>query len=65
VIRIVLISGGAFFGILGSRTIRWGRDPIVVFGFLIHAISFFLIFLNLPNSAPFGDTDEAGFIRSK
>ncbi|PNF26549.1 UNC93-like protein MFSD11 [Cryptotermes secundus] len=58
------VLGGALFGILGSKTIRWGRDPIVMFGFLIHVISFFLIFLNLPNAAPFGDTDEAAFINS-
>lgn len=49
----------------GLEDVRWGRDPIVMFGFLIHAISFFLIFLNLPNAAPFGDTDEAAFINSK
>lgn len=58
------VVGGALFGILGTKTIRWGRDPIVLFGFLIHIVSFFLIFLNLPNSAPFGDTDEAAFIKS-
>jgi len=58
------VFGGALFGILGTKTIRWGRDPIVLFGFLIHIISFFLIFLNLPNSAPFGDTDEAAFMES-
>ncbi|KAJ4443939.1 hypothetical protein ANN_05728, partial [Periplaneta americana] len=58
------VVGGAFFGIMGPKTIRWGRDPIVMVGFLIHMASFFLIFLNLPNSSPFGDTDEAAFITS-
>ncbi|KAK7791075.1 hypothetical protein R5R35_000500 [Gryllus longicercus] len=58
------VLGGAMFGILGQRTTRWGRDPIVIAGFLIHILSFFLIFLNLPNSAPFHDTMDAAFITS-
>lgn len=54
--------GGALFGILGSKTARWGRDPIVITGYLIHILSFFLIFLNLPNNAPFGETDDKSYI---
>ncbi|XP_063618565.1 UNC93-like protein MFSD11 [Cydia splendana] len=56
------VLGGALFGILGSRTTRWGRDPIVFAGYLIHITSFFLIFINLPNVAPFGDTNETSYI---
>lgn len=56
------VSGGALFGILGTKTVRWGRDPIVVLGFVLHMLSFLLIFINLPNDAPFGDTHEESII---
>lgn len=56
------MTGGALFGILGSKTTRWGRDPIVIMGYLIHMTSFFLIFINLPNLAPFGDTTDTSYI---
>ncbi|CAH2268981.1 jg16006 [Pararge aegeria aegeria] len=55
-------TGGALFGILGSKTTRWGRDPVVIMGYLIHMTSFFLIFINLPNAAPFGDTMDVSYI---
>ncbi|XP_063824836.1 UNC93-like protein MFSD11 [Ostrinia nubilalis] len=56
------VLGGALFGILGNKTTRWGRDPIVIMGYVIHLSSFFLIFINLPNEAPFGDTNEVSYI---
>lgn len=56
------VLGGALFGILGSKTTRWGRDPIVIMGYFIHLASFFLIFINLPTVAPFGDTEEVSYI---
>lgn len=58
------MTGGAIFGILGARTVRWGRDPIIVGGFIVHVAAFFLIFLNLPNSAPFGNTSEEAFLQT-
>ncbi|KAJ8983849.1 hypothetical protein NQ317_016454 [Molorchus minor] len=58
------VLGGAAFGLLGSRTSKWGRDPIITSGFIIHAISFFLIFLNLPNNSPFADTSNDAIIKS-
>lgn len=55
------VSGGVAFGLLGARTSnKIGRDPIVILGFVIHIIAFFLIFLNLPNVANLGDTTEIG-----
>lgn len=58
------LTGGAAFGILGAKTIKWGRDPIVLGGFVIHAVCYFLIFLNLPNASPIGETDDSAFITS-
>lgn len=58
------ITGGALFGILGSRTNKYGRDPIILLGFLTQATGFFLIFLNVPDAAPLGDTFDGAFIDS-
>ncbi|XP_046408837.1 UNC93-like protein MFSD11 [Ischnura elegans] len=58
------VVGGMLFGILGKRTIRWGRDPIVLIGFLTHILTFCLIFLNLPDSAPFKDTFDLAYIKT-
>ncbi|XP_055616683.1 UNC93-like protein MFSD11 [Toxorhynchites rutilus septentrionalis] len=55
------VLGGIVFGLLGKRTTKWGRDPIVIIGFIIHIMSFFLVFMNLPDSAPFGDTDDVSY----
>lgn len=46
------IFGGVLFGLLGSKTIKYGRDPIVIAGFVVHLFSFLLIYLNLPDDAP-------------
>ncbi|XP_060535098.1 UNC93-like protein MFSD11 isoform X2 [Cylas formicarius] len=58
------VLGGAAFGILGAKTRKWGRDPIVIGGFILHLASFFVIFLNIPNDAPFTDTSSKAFITS-
>lgn len=58
------VLGGSIFGIFGKKTTKYGRDPVIIGGFVIHAVCFFLIFLNLPNSAPFKDTTEEAFIKS-
>jgi MFS-type transporter involved in bile tolerance (Atg22 family) len=55
------VFGGVAFGLLGARTSnKIGRDPIVILGFVIHIIAFFLIFLNLPNYANMMDTNDVG-----
>uniref|UniRef100_A0A182PC14 UNC93-like protein MFSD11 n=1 Tax=Anopheles epiroticus TaxID=199890 RepID=A0A182PC14_9DIPT len=57
------VLGGVAFGLLGTRTTtRWGRDPIVIAGGVLHMAAYFLIYLNLPNGAPFGSTDEVAYI---
>ncbi|XP_065066006.1 UNC93-like protein MFSD11 [Rhopilema esculentum] len=50
------ITGGLIFGIFGKRTNKYGRDPIVLLGFVIHMVTFFLILLNIPDHAPIGQT---------
>ncbi|MCL4137939.1 UNVERIFIED_CONTAM: hypothetical protein GTU68_051888 [Idotea baltica] len=50
------ILGGAVFGIFGKKTIKAGRDPIILLGYLVHSVCYFLIFMNLPSASPLGDT---------
>ena len=40
------------FGIFGKRSNKFGREPIVLFGMIVHWICFLLIFLNLPDKSP-------------
>ncbi|KAK2191993.1 hypothetical protein NP493_41g03028 [Ridgeia piscesae] len=54
------VLGGALFGILGSKTNKHGRDPIILLGFLVHLASFYLIFLNLPAKTPFQTSHGPG-----
>jgi len=50
------VLGGAVFGFLGHITTKRGRDPIVILGFITSMISYFLVFLNIPSTAPLGET---------
>ena len=50
------ISGSSLFGSLGHFTAKKGRDPIIVVGFIISMISYFLMFLNLPFNANIEET---------
>ena len=58
------IVGGGIFGILGKKTVRYGREPIILLGGLCHFASFFLIFLNIPDNAPISKTGtkDLGYI---
>ncbi|XP_076340619.1 LOW QUALITY PROTEIN: UNC93-like protein MFSD11 [Tachypleus tridentatus] len=58
------IIGGASFGILGKKTNQYGRDPIVILGYIVHMISFYLIFINLPEDSPFEQTYAPSYISS-
>lgn len=55
------VFGGILFGLLGSKTVKYGRDPVVIMGLIIHLASFVLILLNLPDKSPFEDTNDIGF----
>lgn len=58
------ILGGLSFSILGRKTNRAGRDPIVLLGYLVHVAAFFTIFLNLPAQSPLGNTTDSAYITS-
>lgn len=52
------VLGGSAFGILASKTARFGREPIVVIGYLLHMTACILTYLNLPANSSFGDTSD-------
>ncbi|XP_059804614.1 UNC93-like protein MFSD11 [Hypanus sabinus] len=62
------IVGGATFGLLNkflSRYLGIGRNPVVLLGLSLHILTFYLIFLNVPNNAPMvsdAGTSEAAYI---
>ncbi|KAM6297355.1 UNC93-like protein MFSD11 [Aegotheles albertisi] len=62
------ILGGGVFGLL-SKNNRFGRNPVVMLGIVVHFLAFYLIFFNMPNDAPIapmeGTDDVAYMIPSK
>lgn len=62
------ILGGGIFGLLSKKS-RFGRNPIVMLGIIVHFIAFYLIFVNMPSNAPVapmeGTDDSAYMIPSK
>lgn len=58
------ILGGGLFGMLGKKTNRYGRDPIVILGYVVHMAAFYLIFINIPFRAALHETTEGAYIHS-
>ena len=58
------VLGGILFGFMGHLTIKHGRDPIVILGFILSMVAYFLIFINIPPNAPLGETElwQIGYI---
>ena len=54
------VLGGILFGFLGNVTVKRGRDPVILLGFVVSVLSYFLIFINLPSSAPLCPTYDLG-----
>lgn len=61
-IGVGAVFGGVLFGLMGSKTNKIGRESIVIAGFVVHLLSFVLIFINLPDEAPFGDTNKVAYL---
>ena len=53
------------FGILGKKTNKYGRDPVVLLGYIVHMVAFYLIFINMPQHAPIEKTNGPTYIQSK
>ena len=56
------VLGGILFGFMGQMTIKRGRDPIIMLGFVVSMIAYFLMFINISPHAPMVETDDIGFI---
>ena len=52
------VLGGVMFGFLGNFTLKYGRDPIVMLGFVLSMVAYYIMFLNIPANAPSGDIES-------
>ena len=53
------VLSSTILGLFGKRTSATGRKPIIILGFVVSMVAYLLIFLNLPNECPLGETDPA------
>ncbi len=64
-LNLPLFSAGTVFGLLGRRAQRRGSYPIVLLATAAGLLSYALVFINLPNNAPFDKTDDKGMIKPR
>lgn len=69
---IISRTGGLLCSIFGQNSTKsdvkfngLSRSTVVVISFVINTITYVLIFINLPNDSPFGDTHAKSFIKPK
>lgn len=51
-----------------NKSSRFGRNPVVLLGFIIHYVAFYLIFLNIASDAPIAPeagTDLQAYIKPR
>ncbi|XP_050508942.1 UNC93-like protein MFSD11 [Diabrotica virgifera virgifera] len=58
------IFAGSLISIFPKKVAELGRSVLIGVGCFVHSLSFILIFINLPDNSPFGDTDEPAIIQS-
>lgn len=46
------------FGILGKYTVKFGKDPIVLLGLILHFITYLLVYYNLPGESIIKDVSR-------
>ena len=65
-ISFTKVEGGILFGFIGGITAKQGREPIIILGFVISGVAYFLMYLNLPPSSPIRETlpHESGFLNT-
>jgi len=56
------VIGGVLFGFLGHLTVKRGRHPIIILGFVISIAAYVLMFINFPQDATLGETEKEGLI---
>lgn len=67
-----MITGGLLCSVLGkksersnSKCIGLSRSTVIIISFFINIVAYGLIFVNLPNDSPFGDTYTKSIIKPK
>ncbi|XP_072392200.1 UNC93-like protein MFSD11 [Diabrotica undecimpunctata] len=58
------IFGGSIVTIFRKKVVALGRNVLTGIACSLHSLSFILIFINLPNNSPFGDTTDKAMIES-
>ncbi|KAL8565105.1 hypothetical protein ACOMHN_005308 [Nucella lapillus] len=58
------ILGGGAFGLFGKKTNRYGRDPIVLMGYILHMGAFYLAFVNMPMDSPISESSGPTYFAS-
>jgi len=52
------VTGGVIFGFLAQFTIKRGRHPIVILGFILSMTAYALIFINIPANATLDEVPD-------
>lgn len=67
-----MITGGLLCSVLGKKSERsnskfngLSRSTVIIISFFINIVAYGLIFVNLPNDSPFGDTYTKSIIKPK
>ena len=61
-LTMTLMKTMAMMKFIERNYFRRGRDPIVVLGFVLSMLAYFLTFLAIPNTANLNETDDPAFI---
>ncbi|XP_036367983.1 UNC93-like protein MFSD11 isoform X3 [Octopus sinensis] len=64
VIGLGEILGGGIFGIFGKWTQRYGKDPFILLGYVVHVTACFLAFINLPHDSAQVESDYPTYFPS-
>jgi len=62
IVAVGEVTGAILFGFLGYLTVKRGRHPIIILGFILSMIAYFLMFINIPPTATIDPTDADAII---
>jgi len=56
------VIGGILFGFMGHLTVKRGRHPIIILGFVLSMVAYVLMLINLPSDATIDETEADAII---
>lgn len=56
------VFGGILFGFMGHLTVKRGRHPIILLGFVLTIIAYVLMFINIPAGATIEETMDDAYV---